>query len=78
MCREHFKVNRICSSKNYKESKEYHKKYIREQHSLNISIVETITTEIGLIKHPYVKCFGKLMPITAKEAATLKIEVIWK
>ena len=76
--RKRFKRERLCSSENYKESRNYRKEYIKEQHPKNILEVETIIEKTVLIKHPYVNCFGVLMPITVEEAVSLTINIIWK
>ena len=72
--RNRFKRERLCSSENYKESRNYRK----EQHPKNMLEAETIIEKTVLIKHPYVNCFGVLMPITVEEAVSLTINIIWK
>ena len=42
------------------------------------SVIHNSLKKIVLIKHPYVNCFGVLMPITVEEAVSLTINIIWK
>ena len=76
--RKRFKTSRLCSSDNYVISKKLHKAFLVEEHNKNAVIIEHII-ERHSTKKAYVKCFGKLMPITVEEAKELgtAITVIW-
>lgn len=76
--RQRFKTSRLCSSDNYVISKKLHKAFLIEEHNKNAVIIEHIITKHST-KKAYVKCFGKLMPITVEEAKELgtAITVIW-
>lgn len=78
--RKRFKVDRVCSSENYTLSRKYHVEFLEKEHKTNSVILqkyqEVRITNKGI---PYVKCFGKLIQITAEEAETLKgiSTVVW-
>ena len=85
------RINRICSSKDYKHSREQYKEYLHINHERNVEIIQKITSEIVITpksiditihKKPYVKCFGKLMPITIEDAERLSktpdIVILWQ
>ena len=76
--RQRFKQSRVCSSDNYVLSKKLHKAFLVEEHNKNAVVLEHIITK-NSIKKAYVKCFGKLMPITVEEAKELgtAVTVIW-
>lgn len=80
MSKKRFNTSRICSSDNYKLSKEIHKEYIIEQHYKNHVIVEQITSTTCIKKKAYVRCFGKLMPVTQEEITKIEnsVNIIWK
>ena len=73
-----FKTSRWCSSDNYIISKRIHKDFLIEEHNKNAVVLEHII-EKHSTKKAYVKCFGKLMPITVEEAKELgtAVTVIW-
>ena len=78
--RKRFKVDRVCSSDNYILSRKYHVEFLEKEHKTNSVILqkyqEVRITNKGV---PHVKCFGKLMRITLKEAESLKgiATIIW-
>ena len=76
MPRTKFRKSRICSSDNYILSKEIYKSYLLEHHTKNIKVIESYTE----IKCAYIKCFGKLIPITEQEAHLIQstVTIIWK
>ena len=76
--RPRFKTNRVCSSDNYILSKRLHKAFLVEEHNKNAVVIEHII-EKNSTKKAYVKCFGKLMPITIEEAEKIgtAVTVIW-
>lgn len=73
--RKRFKVSRVCSSDNYKESKKLHKEYIQNFHNTHIIEIESISSSIVIKPKYYISCFGKLMEITEVEAIRLKESV---
>lgn len=76
--RQRFKTDRICSSDNYNLSRKIHKAFLMEEHKENTVILEQIITE-NSTKKAYVKCFGKLIPLTKDEVCKMEesITVIW-
>lgn len=89
------RINIICSSDNYKESRKKYSQlranYLQQFHNNNIEIIEKIRNEIVVEPHSisitthkkaYVKCFGKLLPITIEDAERLSktpdIIIIWQ
>lgn len=76
MSRTKFRKSRICSSDNYILSREIYKNYLLEHHTKNMKVIENYTE----IKCTYVKCFGKLIPITEQEAHLIQstVTIIWK
>lgn len=76
--RKRFKQSRVCSSDNYVLSKRLHKAFLVEEHNKNAVVLEHII-ERNSTKKAYVKCFGKLMPITIEEAEKIgtAVTVIW-
>lgn len=78
MARKRINLNAICSSDNYEKSKKLHKDFIREVHYSNEILLEEIKAKRVLTA--YVKCFGKLIPITLEEAEHIKktVTIIYK
>lgn len=74
MARKRFNRNIIASSDAYK--KHSHDKYIREWHKENIQTITELTARIVIKKKYYVKCFGKTIQITEKEAMMLGPELV--
>ena len=76
--RQRFKTNRICSSDNYVLSKKLHKAFLIEEHNKNAVVLEHIIEKCST-KKAFVRCFGKLMPITIEEAEKIgtAVTVIW-
>lgn len=86
------RINIICSSSNYEESAKKYKKlrtnYLQSIHNNNLELIEEIKSKIVIDenkitisqhKQAYIKVFGKLMPITNKEASTLSnMTIIWE
>ena len=76
--RQRFKTSRICSSDNYILSKRVHIRSIIDFHNNNKALVETII-EKRTRKIPYVKVFGKLIPLSFSEASSMKdVNIIYK
>lgn len=76
--RQRFKVDRICSSDNYTLSRKIHKAFLMEEHKENTVAIKQIFTETST-KKAYVKCFGKLIPLTENEVYKIEesVTVIW-
>lgn len=76
--RQRFKVDRICSSDNYTLSRKIHKAFLMEKHLENTVITKQVITE-NSTKKAYVKCFGKLIPLTEHEVYKIEesVTVIW-
>ena len=79
MARNHFKKSRVCSSDNYELSKRIHVQYIKEEHCKNVTYIEKFV-EANYVKKAYIKCFGKLVPITLEEVHKVErsLTIIWK
>lgn len=75
--RERFKTSRICSSSNYKQSIKARRTFVQRTH--NSIEAEKISSEIGVIKKPFTKVFGKLIPLTESEANRLSnsVNIVW-
>lgn len=70
MKKNKFKRQRICNSENIEQSMIAHIKFIREFHEKNKEIIENLTIEL-----PYIRVFGKLIPISKEEV--VKYEKIY-
>jgi hypothetical protein len=71
-CRKRINPAAVCSSDNYKRSRELHNDYIRKIHEQNKEIVIEISKEVKTTLHAYVMCFGKRIEITLEEAQEIK------
>ncbi len=69
MARKRINLNAICSSDNYKRSRELHEQYTHK-----------FTIEAEIKRQYYIKVFGKLIQITEVEAKRISssIEIITK
>lgn len=78
MSRPRFKEARIASSDHYEWSLRYHRKYLLREHFKNIEIFSSITVTVK--KRAFVKCFGKLVPITDEQAREFSkdMNIIWQ
>lgn len=74
-CRKRINYAAVCSSDNYKRSRELHNDYIRKVHEQNKEMVIEISKEIKTTLHAYVMCFGKRMEITLEEAQRLSTQI---
>ena len=75
-CRKRINYAAVCSSDNYKRSRELHNDYIRKMHEQNKEIVIEVSREIKTKVHAYVMCFGKRMEITLEEAQKLSAQLV--
>lgn len=69
MKRERFRLERVCSSDNYVQSKITHIKFLETTHNNNIVEIKEITKSVKLA---YIKCFGRIKRITLEEAKEIK------
>ena len=74
-CRKRINYAAVCSSDNYKRSRELHNDYIRKIHEQNKEIVVEISKEIKTTLHAYVMCFGRRVEITLEEAQRLSTQI---
>jgi RNase P subunit RPR2 len=74
-CRKRINYAAVCSSDNYKRSRELHNDYIRKIHEQNKEIVIEISKEVKTTLHAYVMCFGTRVEITLKEAQQLSTQI---
>lgn len=75
-CRKRINPAAVCSSDNYKKSRELHNDYIRKVHEQNKEIVIEISKEIKTTLHAYVMCFGRRIEITLEEAQKLSAQLV--
>lgn len=75
-CRKRINYAAVCSSDNYKRSRELHNNYIRKIHEQNKEIVFEISKEIKTTLHAYVMCFGRRIEITLEEAQKLSAQLV--
>lgn len=85
--RKRFRVNKLASSDNYRQSIKSRHEYLKEFHDKNKDYIESLSNELPFeptkepvtTKTPYIKVFGVLMVITAKEAVKLHTTetIIW-
>ena len=71
-CRKRINYASVCSSDNYKRSRELHNDYIRKVHEQNKEISKEIKTTL----HAYVMCFGRRIEITLEEAQKLSAQLV--
>ena len=80
--RHRFKRNRLCSSDNYELSRKVHETYMQEKANkclLSIGSINDNNTINKDNKKPYVKVFGKLIPLSFSEASSMKnVNIIYK
>lgn len=74
-CRKRINYAAVCSSDNYKRSRELHNDYIRKIHEQNKEVVIEISREIKTTLHAYVMCFGRRVDITLEEAQRLSTQI---
>lgn len=79
MKRKRKKQGAICSSTNYRQSRQQYYDYLRRWHNEHVEEVERlsasiqVTTSIRVVhKKAHVRVFGELIPITIEEAEILK------
>lgn len=79
MKRKRKKQGAICSSTNYRQSRQQYYDYLRRWHNEHVEEIERIsasievTTSIKVIyKRAFIRVFGELIPITIEEAEILK------
>lgn len=75
-CRKRINYAAICSSDNYKRSRELHNDYIRKVHEQNKEMVIEVSKEIKTTLHAYVMCFGRRIEITLEEAQKLSAQLV--
>ena len=75
-CRKRINYASVCSSDNYKRSRELHNDYIRKVHEQNKEMVIEISKEIKTTLHAYVMCFGRRIEITLEEAQKLSAQLV--
>lgn len=74
-CRKRINYAAVCSSDNYKRSRDLHNDYIRKIHEQNKEVVIEISKEIKTTLHAYVMCFGRRVDITLEEAQRLSTQI---
>ncbi len=78
--RKRIRLNAICSSDNYEESRKLHIEYVQKYCKEHIEEFTKLTQEIKSETKCYVSCFGKLIEITELEATKIEksIKIIRK
>lgn len=72
MARRRFRADRICSSENYKKSRETGRDFLKRFHENYKEEVEQISRTTKVVTKYYVKCFGKLVELSKSEAERLE------
>lgn len=79
MKRKRKKQGAICSSTNYRQSRQEYREYLRRWHNEHVEEIERISASIEVTtsikvtyKKAYIRVFGELIPITIEEAEILK------
>lgn len=73
MCRQRFKADALCSSRNYRASKRVHKDYLKRTHEDRVKEIESMTFKITnprVVHHcgrPYLMIFGHKVRICKDE-----------
>lgn len=82
LMRRRFKMSRVCSSENYKESKKYFLDYMARRYNVQIStVIEMLRIEAkrgSVHKVAYVLCFGNYVRVDAAEATRRGVKVVWR
>lgn len=78
--RHRFKRSRICSGVNYEVSRELGRQYLTEKHESRVEEIQVISSQIKIKKTSYVRCFGKLIPVSQEEIKVLgeTVKIIYK
>lgn len=75
--RKRIDLSAAASSNNYEAFRRAKKRMLTLQHEQHAEEVKQISESIHVLK-PYTLCFGNLIPLTEVEAASLKINIVWK
>lgn len=70
--REHFREDRICSSKNYELSRKIHASYLKREHEKNKQEVLRITQTTKIRTRYFIRVFGKEMEVSEERALILE------
>lgn len=75
MPRERFNRNAIASSRG-SYVRRAHLEYLKEMHEQNEEVLAEISITVSVRHDYYVRCFGKLIKITEKEAMKLSHQLV--
>jgi hypothetical protein len=67
-----FRRSMIADSRNYGLSRYLHRQYLQEEHIKNAAFIDIPTTNY---KKPYIKIFGKYLPISESEAKSTTLPI---
>lgn len=62
----------IADSRNYGLSRYLHRQYLQEEHIKNAAFIDIPSIEC---KKPYIKIFGKYLPISESEAKSITLPI---
>ncbi len=75
--RPRIKTNKICSSKNYKESKKVYARALERWHEEHKEEIEVISASISVKRTKYISVFGKLIPVSEEELKVHETLITW-
>ena len=75
MPRIKFRRSMIADSRNYGLSRYLHRQYLQEEHIKNAAFIDTLTVKYT---KPYIKTFGKYIPISESEARIITLPIIYQ
>lgn len=64
----------LADSRNYGLSKYLHRQYLQEEHIKNATFIDNLDTH----SKPYIKTFGKYIPISESEARTTSLNIVYQ
>ena len=64
----------LADSRNYGLSKYLHRQYLQEEHIKNTAFIDNLNTH----SKPYIKTFGKYIPISESKAKITSLTVVYQ
>lgn len=74
MSRIKFRRSMLADSRNYGLSRYLHRQYLQEEHIKNAAFIDNFNTH----SKPYIKAFGKYIPISESEARTTSLNIVYQ
>lgn len=75
MPRIKFRRSMIVDSRNYGLSRHLHRQYLQEEHIKNAAFIDNFTAQYA---RPYIKTFGKYIPISESEARMTSLNIVYQ